>query len=106
LRKAVATLLAVSLAASAGTGCFPDNPRARHISYVVEVSSMLAGGVLLAAVHPAGDCDQMDQACISHADLAQGTGLILLFGGLAGAVATLVTADDAQAKQTNVIITH
>jgi hypothetical protein len=48
----------------------------------------------------------MDQACISHADLAQGTGLILLFGGLAGAVATLVTADDAQAKQSNVIITH
>ena len=98
--------MAAMLAATAVPGCFPDNPHARHISYVVEVSSMLIGGVLLAAVHPAGDCDQTDKTCISHADLAQGLGLTLLLGGLAGAVGTLVTADDAQAKQTNVTITH
>jgi hypothetical protein len=98
--------MAAMLAATAVPGCFPDNPHARHVSYVVEVSSMLVGGVLLAAFHPAGDCDVMDKACQSHADLAQGVGLTLLLGGLAGAVATLVTADDAQAKQSNVIITH
>jgi len=106
LRKAVATLLAATLAATAVPGCFPDNPHARHVSYVVEVSAMLAGGILLAAVHPAADCDQHDPACTSHADDAQGLGLTLLLGGMAGAVATLVSADNAQAQQSNVTITH
>jgi hypothetical protein len=105
LRKAVATLLAATLGATAATGCFPDNPHARHVSYVVEVASMVAGGVILASFHPAGDCDAHDHVCMTHADEAQAVGLTLLLGGLAGAVATLVSADDAQQKS-NITITH
>jgi hypothetical protein len=83
------------LVASSG-GCFPDNARARHISYAAEVSAMVAGGLVLAIVPPPGDCFIDEKECRSHREDGEAIGLTLLFGGVIGVVTTLVSAQDAQ----------
>jgi hypothetical protein len=81
---------------SFGTGCFPDNPRARHISYAAELGTMVAGGIVLAVVPPPGDCFADEKTCRSHREDAEAIGLTLLFGGVIAVVTTLVSAQDAQ----------
>jgi hypothetical protein len=79
-------------------GCFPDDARARHIAYASEAGAIAAGIVVLAVVHPAGDCDVHDQTCVAHGNEAEAIGLTLLFGGLAAAVVTLLSSEDTQRK--------
>ena len=67
---------------------------------------MAAGVIILALTHPSADCDPFDKPCIAHSDEGQAIGLTLLFGGLAGAVVTIVSAEDAAQKKSNVTITH
>ncbi len=91
-------LVGLSFGALGGSlgACFPDNPRARHISYAAEITAMVAGAVVLAVVPPPGDCFADDKVCRSHRQDGEAIGLTLLFGGVIGVVTTLVSAQDAQ----------
>ena len=88
---------AIALASVLGA-CFPDNERARHIAYATEGGAIVAGLLLLAFVHPPGDCYHDDLTCRSHGNEAEAGGLFLLFGGLAGGVVTLLSAEDGDRK--------
>jgi hypothetical protein len=80
-------------------GCFPDNPRARHISYAAEISAIVAGGLVLAIVPPPGDCFSDDKTCRSHRETGEAIGLTVFFGGVIGLITTLVASQDQRAAK-------
>jgi hypothetical protein len=98
IRAAVALLVSLSL-----LGCFPHNPKARTYAKIGEGTAILAGIAISAFANTTADCDEMsipgleDSGCRSQAKWLSTAGVVLIVGGLLGFVATVSTAEDAQA---------
>jgi hypothetical protein len=96
MRHAASLVIFAVVAASVpAPACFPDNPRARRVSYVVEGATIAAGLVVLALTKAPSQCDRRDVTCMDRAERGEAVGLVLVFGGLIGAVVTAVTAAPA-----------
>lgn len=100
MRRTLAFTLSVGLLA----GCFPHNEKYRTYAKVTE-GSLIAGGILvelLANSHTGANCDQMaasgyDTSCHSNSAIYGGIGLGMIVAGLTGFIATVSTAEEAEA---------
>lgn len=96
MRSAVALLLASSLL----TGCFPHNARHRTIAEIVEGGVAVSGVVIESFVQTGADCSMLAAPgepplkCESNASVGGGIGVALILAGIVGFIATISSAED------------
>ena len=83
------------------TACFPNNPKARTYAKLGEGAALATGIGVLYFANSGADCDEMrpigdetSSSCRSNANVLTAVGLGLIFGGLAGFIATVSTSPE------------